>query len=111
MRHFTYWRLAMAAAAIGCAQAAIDQAIAWMQTRIAFGAPIGRFTHLQQQLAIHLSRLHMAGLLVNATAVRLDERKPAVADAAMAKAEALEYAIDAVQFCMLILKQANRLAA
>jgi cyclohexanecarboxyl-CoA dehydrogenase len=102
VRHFTYWRLAMAAAVIGCARAALDQVIVWMQNRFAFGAPIGRFTHLQQELAIHISRIHMLGLLVHAAAVRLDDNKPAVADAAMAKAEAVESAISAVQFSMLV---------
>src|SRR6185295_6520356 len=90
VRHFTYWRTMMAAAAIGCGRGALDQAIAWLRQRHAFGGPIGRFTHLQQALAQHVARLHMAWLLVQASAARLDARQPAYADAAMAKAEAVE---------------------
>jgi alkylation response protein AidB-like acyl-CoA dehydrogenase len=101
-QHFTYWRTAMAAAAIGCARGALDQAIHWLRSREAFGGPIGRFTHLQQALAEHVARLHMAWLLVAATARRIDEHQPAYADAAMAKAESLEAAVAAVDWATQI---------
>lgn len=101
-RHFTYWRTAMAAAAIGCARGALDQAMSWLRTRQAFGGPIGRFTHLQQELALHLARLHMAWLLVVSVAERIDARQPAFADAAMAKAEAVEIALAATDWAMRV---------
>jgi len=101
-KHFTYWRTAMAAAAIGCARGAIEQSINRLQTRKAFGGPIGRFTHLQQQLAEHTARLHMAWLLVLSVMDRIDSRLPAFADAAMAKAEAVEVALSAVDWCMRV---------
>jgi len=71
-KHFAYWRTAMAAAAIGCARGAIDQAINWLRSRQAFGGPIGRFTHLQQQLAEHVARLHMVWLLIISVMERID---------------------------------------
>lgn len=98
LRHFTYWRTAMAAAAIGCGRGALDQAIEWLRTRPAFGGPIGRFTHLQQELAEHVARLHMAWLLVQASADRQDARQPAFADACMAKAEGIEAALAATDW-------------
>jgi alkylation response protein AidB-like acyl-CoA dehydrogenase len=99
-RHFTYWRTAMAAAAIGCARGALDQAMAWLHARHAFGGPIGRFSHLQQELAQHVARVHMAWLLICAVAERIDARQPAFADAAMAKAEAVEIALAAADWAM-----------
>lgn len=101
-KHFTYWRTAMAAAAIGCARGAVDQAVQWLHTRHAFGGPIGRFSHLQQELAQHVARLHMAWLLVCSVADRIDAHQPAFADAAMAKAEALESALAAADWAMRI---------
>ncbi len=102
LRHFSYWRAAMAAAAIGCARAAIDQTISWLRDRNAFGGPIGRFTHLQQGLAKHTARLHASWLLVQSVMARLDQRSVAFADAAMAKAEAVEWALHAVEWAALV---------
>lgn len=102
VRHFTYWRTAMAAAAIGCGRGALDQAITWLRERQAYGGPLGRFTHLQQELAEHVARLHMAWLLVQSAAARQDARQPAFADACMAKAEGIEAALAATDWAMRI---------
>lgn len=100
--HFTYWRSAMAAAAIGCAQGALEKAIKHLQNREAFGGPIGRFTHLQQEFAEHLSKIHMVWLLILSVMERIDNRLPAYVDAAMAKAEAVETALRAVEWSMKV---------
>lgn len=100
--HFSYWRCSAAACAIGAAQTALDYSRKRLQARHAFGGPIGRFTHLQQEYARHAARVHMAWLLVHSTAQRLDRRAYCYVDAAMAKAESLEVAIAAVQWAMLI---------
>ncbi len=102
VRHFTYWRTAMAAAAIGCGRGALDQAVTWLRERQAYGGPLGRFTHLQQELAEHVARLHMAWLLVQSSAARQDARQPAFADACMAKAEGIEAALAATDWAMRI---------
>src|ERR1700733_11944591 len=70
--HFCYWRTMMAALAIGSAQAAIDQTALWMKRRHAFGGPIGRFSHLQQAMALWIARLRMAWLLVENVADQID---------------------------------------
>jgi len=100
--HFTYWRIAMAAAAVGCGRGAVNQAIDYLRKRQAFGGPIGRFTHLQQELSRHISHLHMTWLLVLSAADRLDSKKRAYVDAAMVKAEAVEAALDAADWSMQV---------
>ena len=64
-----------------------------MKTRQAFGGPIGRFTHLQMELARHAARLRMAWLLIERVAGDFDARHWPVFDAAMAKAEGVEAAV------------------
>ena len=100
--HFTYWRLMMASAAVGTGKGALDQLVERMRTREAFGGPIGRFTHLQQALAEHTAKLHMASLLIKQAALLLDKGKyeEAAALAAMAKAEGVEWALKAADFTM-----------
>lgn len=71
-----------------------------MKSRQAFGGPIGRFSHLQLGLARHVAELRMAWLLVTDAAARLDARDIAVSEAAMAKAEAIERALAAVEWAM-----------
>jgi alkylation response protein AidB-like acyl-CoA dehydrogenase len=102
-RHFSYWRTLMAALAIGSAQAAVDQAAAWMKTRQAFGGPIGRFSHLQQALAEWTARLRMVWLLVEDVAAQIDSRRWPTVDAAMLKAEAMETALAATAWSMTVL--------
>jgi alkylation response protein AidB-like acyl-CoA dehydrogenase len=73
-----------------------------LRERNAYGAPLGRFTHLQQELAEHVARLHMAWLLVKSSAERQDARQPAFADACMAKAEGIEAALAATDWAMRV---------
>ncbi|MGZ5280592.1 MAG: acyl-CoA dehydrogenase family protein, partial [Pseudobdellovibrionaceae bacterium] len=100
--HFLYWRLMMAAAAVGTGKGAIEQAVERMRTRDAFGGPIGRFTHLQQELAEHTAKLHMLSLLIHQAAGLLDKQKysEAASLVAMAKAEGVEWALKASDFAM-----------
>ncbi|AZC90187.1 Butyryl-CoA dehydrogenase [Pseudomonas chlororaphis subsp. piscium] len=100
--HFSFWRCAMAAAAIGAAESALDKAKNRLRSRNAFSGPIGRFTHLQQEYAKHASRLYMAWLLIQSTARRIELKQYSYVDAAMAKAESVEAAIAAVQWSMLV---------
>jgi alkylation response protein AidB-like acyl-CoA dehydrogenase len=103
VHHFSYWRIMMAATAIGGAQAAIDRAIERLKSRDAFGGPIGRFTHLQQALAEHVARLRMAWLLIENVAIEFDKRRWPIFDAAMVKAEALEIALAATDWAMRVM--------
>ncbi|WP_148044902.1 acyl-CoA dehydrogenase family protein, partial [Xanthomonas vasicola] len=82
-------------------QGALNDAKNKKQNRYAFSGKIGRFTHLQQEYAKHASRLHMAWLLIQSTAQRIEQKQYSYVDAAMAKAESVEAAIAAVQWSML----------
>ncbi|KFE56428.1 acyl-CoA dehydrogenase [Pseudomonas syringae] len=101
-KHFSFWRCMMASAALGTAQSALSKARDRMSVRQSFGGVIGRFTHLQQEYAKHASRVHMAWLLVVSAASRIDKQCCSYVDAAMAKAESVEYAIGAVRWCQLM---------
>lgn len=101
-KHFSYWRTAMAATAIGCARGAVRQSVDWLKSRDAFGNTIGRFTHLQQDLSRHVAKVRMGWSLVASTMNALDRGEPAYALAAMAKAECIEIAIGAVEWAMHI---------
>lgn len=72
-KHFLYWRLMQAVAAIGTAEDALDQMAERIKTREAFGAPIGRFTHLQQPIGQHKTELRMAYSLAREAAALIDD--------------------------------------
>lgn len=99
---FSYWKTATAAAALGCARGAVKQAIERLKTRRAFGGPIGRFTHLQQELARHVAQLRMGALLVTETMSALDQRHNSFVQSAMAKAEVVESALAATDWAMRV---------
>ncbi len=71
--HFLYWRLMQSAAAIGTGEQALEQMAERLKTREAFGGPIGRFTHLQQQLGQFTIELRMATALAREAAKRIDD--------------------------------------
>lgn len=71
-KHFLYWRLMQAAAAIGTGENALDQMAARIKDREAFGGPIARFTHLQQALGQYKTELRMAHALAREAAELLD---------------------------------------
>ncbi|EGC38663.1 hypothetical protein DICPUDRAFT_75815 [Dictyostelium purpureum] len=104
-KHFLYWRLMQSAAAIGTGKCALDQAASRMLSRDAFGGPIGRFTHLQQDLAQHTAKLYMGSLLVEKIATMFDEGasfKEISKYVPMAKAECIEFALSACDWSMEI---------
>ncbi len=96
--HFRYWRLMQAAAAIGTAERALEMMAERLETRKVYGAPIGRFTHLQQPLGQHSTELKMAWALAIEAAKLIDERRFAEADELVCglKAEGVEIALKAV---------------
>ncbi len=71
-KHFRYWRLMQAAAALGTGEGALKQMAERISTRNAFGGPIGRFTHLQQPLGQYTTELEMAASLAREAARLLD---------------------------------------
>jgi alkylation response protein AidB-like acyl-CoA dehydrogenase len=94
-------RLGIAACAIGVAQAALDEAVAYATSRRQFGRPIADFQGLRFMLADMATRIE-AGRALCLSAARLrDAGRPFSKQAAMAKLlctdSAMQVATDAVQ--------------
>lgn len=95
--HFLYWRLMQAATAIGTGQNAIKQMAERIKTRKAFGAPIARFTHLQQPIGQYTTELNAAYALAKEAAKLIDDGEYRGAHAMICglKAEGVEAALRA----------------
>jgi alkylation response protein AidB-like acyl-CoA dehydrogenase len=88
-------RIAMAAMAVGIAQAAVDQAARYMKQRTAFGKTLAEFNGLQGMLADVATEVEVARLLTLRAAWLKDAGRPAMHAAAMAKVFASEAAMKA----------------
>jgi len=88
-------RVAMAAMAVGIAQAALDQALAYMKQRRAFGKTLADFNGLQGMIAEIGTEVEAARLLTLRAAALKDAGKPARTAASMAKVFASEVAMKA----------------
>jgi alkylation response protein AidB-like acyl-CoA dehydrogenase len=88
-------RIAMAAMAVGIAQAAVDQAVRYMKQRSAFGKTLAEFNGLQGMLADLVTGVEVARLLTLRAAYLKDHGRPAMHAAAMAKLFASETAMKA----------------
>jgi alkylation response protein AidB-like acyl-CoA dehydrogenase len=96
--HFRYWRLMQVAAALGTAERALELMVDRLVEREAYGAPIGRFSHLQQAVGQHTTELRMVKALAREAAAMLDEGNGNAADALIngLKAEGVEIALATV---------------
>ncbi|HID94503.1 MAG TPA: acyl-CoA dehydrogenase [Candidatus Latescibacteria bacterium] len=102
MRTFDYTRPGVAAQAVGIAQGALDEAIAYARQRVQFGKPISSFQGIQFMLADMATQIEAARALVYSAARMIDSGAKDVSRAsAMAKLFASDVAmkvtIDAVQ--------------
>ncbi len=88
-------RIAMAAMAVGIAQAALDQAAKYMKQRTAFGRTLAEFNGLQGMVAEMATDVEVARLLTLRAAYLKDQGRPAMHAAAMAKLFASEAAMKA----------------
>jgi len=88
-------RIAMAAMAVGIAQAALDQSIKYMKQRTAFGKTLAEFNGLQGMIAEMGTEVEAARLLTLQAAYLKDSGRPAMRAAAMAKVFASETAMKA----------------
>ena len=88
-------RIAMAAMAVGIAQAAVDQAVRYMKQRTAFGRTLAEFNGLQGMIADLATEVEVARLLTLRAAWLKDQGRPAMQAAAMAKVFASETAMKA----------------
>ncbi|MCE1228429.1 MAG: acyl-CoA dehydrogenase [Firmicutes bacterium] len=87
-------RIGIAAQALGLAQGAIDETLAYSKERKQFGKSIASFQNSQFQLADMQTRTDAARLLVYRAAALKDAKQPYSVEAAMAKLFASETAMD-----------------
>ncbi|HLI27486.1 MAG TPA: acyl-CoA dehydrogenase [Chloroflexota bacterium] len=85
-------RIGIAAQALGIAQRALDEALAYAKQRHAFGRPLADFQGLQWRLADMATRLEAARLLTYRAARLKDAGQPFSKEASMAKLYASETA-------------------
>ena len=87
-------RIGIAAQALGIAQGAIDEAVAYVKQRKQFGRPIAKFQNTQFQLADMQTKTDAARWLVYSAATAKQEGRPYTQLAAEAKLFAAETAMD-----------------
>ena len=93
-------RIGIAAQAIGIAQAAINETVAYTKERVQFGKPIWKFQNTQFQLADMQAKVDAARLLVYRAAQAKQDGEPHSHLAAMAKLVASETASDVSRRCV-----------
>jgi butyryl-CoA dehydrogenase len=89
-------RIGIAAQAVGIAQAALDESIAYSKQREQFGKPIAKFQAIQWMIADMATRIEAARFLVYNAAYTKDKGERYSKEAAMAKLFASETAMEAV---------------
>jgi short-chain 2-methylacyl-CoA dehydrogenase len=87
-------RVAIAAMATGLAQGCVDESLAYVRERSAFGGPIGRFQALQFKIADMELRAHNARLAWRHAAAKMAAGEPFKKEAAIAKLTASDAAMD-----------------
>jgi short/branched chain acyl-CoA dehydrogenase len=86
-------RIAIAALAVGLAQACVDESVRYARERQAFGRNIGAFQAIQFKIADMEMRAHVARLAYYDAAARLVAGQPFKKQAAIAKLYASEAAV------------------
>ena len=90
-------RIAIAALALGCARACLEQSLGYAKHRNAFGGPIGRNQAIAFSLVDLSVSVENAGNLVYKAAALKDQGRPVGGAAAMAKLYATEAAVTATR--------------
>ncbi|MBQ9535335.1 MAG: acyl-CoA dehydrogenase [Clostridia bacterium] len=93
-------RIGIAAQALGIAQGAFDETVAYVKERRQFGRPIMAFQNTQFKLADMKCRIEAARLLVYKAAQAKDTQKRFSVEAAMAKLMAAETAMSVTTECL-----------
>ena len=93
-------RIGIAAQALGLAQGAFDETVAYVKERKQFGRSIAKFQNTQLQLADMKTKIEAARLLVYNAAKAKDTKKRFSVEAAMAKLYAAEVAMEVTTKCV-----------
>lgn len=83
-------RSGIAAAVVGVAQAAVEDALAHARSRVQFGRPIGAFQTIAHRLAEMQTEVDLARLMARDLAARIEAGAPCAMQAAQAKLVATE---------------------
>jgi alkylation response protein AidB-like acyl-CoA dehydrogenase len=86
-------RIGIAAQALGIAQRAMDESVAYAKARVSFGKPIGEHQMIQTYLAEMEARLQASRLLVYRAASLKEAGRPCTVEAATAKLFTTESAV------------------
>ena len=87
-------RIGIAAQALGIAQGALDETLRYIKERKQFNKPLASFQGLQWMLADMAVRIQSSRLLVYSAAMKKDSKQPFSMEAAMAKLNASETAME-----------------
>jgi alkylation response protein AidB-like acyl-CoA dehydrogenase len=93
MESLNIGRIGIGAQALGVAQSALDAALAYATTRVAFGRPIAELQAIQFMLADMSAQVEASRLLVRRAACLKDRGRPIVREASEAKLMAAETAV------------------
>jgi butyryl-CoA dehydrogenase len=96
-------RIGIAAQALGIAQASVETAVAYANTREQFDRKIGEFDAIRQMLADSAIELETARLLVYQAAWLRDQGRPHVKEASLAKWHASEAATKCANWAIQVL--------
>lgn len=93
-------RIGIASQALGLAEGAIEETIAYTKERVQFGKRISQFQNTQFELADMYAKTEAARLLVYSAGMKKQNHEPYSMDAAMAKLVAAETASDVTRRCV-----------
>ena len=93
-------RIGIASQALGLAQGAFDETVAYVKERKQFGRSIAQFQNTQFRLADMKTKIEAARLLVYNAAIAKDTKKRFSVEAAMAKLYAAEVAMEVTTKCV-----------
>lgn len=96
-------RIGIAAQALGIAQGALDETVAYVKSRKQFGRPLSKFQNTQFQLANMQTAIDAARMLVYRAAMAKENGEPYTVLAAEAKLFAAETAMDVTTKCVQLL--------
>ncbi|MDY6833196.1 MAG: acyl-CoA dehydrogenase family protein [Chloroflexota bacterium] len=97
-----YLRVGLGLIAIAMAEASVEETIANVQQRMAFGKPIAQFEGVSFKIAEHATRIEAAKLLCYRAFYLKDQGMPHTKESAMVKWWCPEVAFNAVHDCLLL---------
>ena len=102
MSNFDYSRTITSLLYVGAAYQSLDETIAYVKQRQAFGVPVAKFEGVSFKIAEHYVRMEAARLLCYQALRRKDRGLPHSKDTAVAKIMSMEAAFDTVHACVLL---------